>query len=506
MIRWLVTVALALAHLAFAEASLAKAVPTCKSPRNAVDSVFAWQAGKQQSLANATKCFEHGGRTQKQLEDAARRLKTLFDAEGVLVQVDKLSDDADYLDADKNTRLIVTPRYPEVAVEKRDGKWIWTRESLDWIEERYDDRLGDLDRLIDAIPDPLLRTYGGLALWQYAAFALLLLAGVGASLLFRRLVGGWLRRLEHGSDGGPGVGRRWLDRIAFPTGVVASALVVRVLYPELRLPVGVAAALHVGLRLTLTLAAIVVAFRFADVVSEGLAHRAESEDSRLDQHLVPILRKSMKGVTLSVGALLVLHGLNVDVTALFATLGIGTLAIGLAAKDTLANLLGSISIFIDNPFKIGDLILVEGVEGIVEEVGFRSTRIRTPHQSIVVLPNAKLADAKIDNYGHRGFKRCMFVVHVVHGTPAARCEELCAAIRKVLAAHPAVADDRTKVVLSSIAAPAIEISVTFFLSDVELDDVEEKHRVLVAVLDQVRSLGVVLHAPPTAAPPPVKAS
>lgn len=501
MLRLRVVLVFVLVQLSLAEVAAAKALPTCKGPRNAVESVFAWQAGKQQSLANATKCLEHGGRSQKALEEAARQLKTLFDAEGVIVQTEKLSDDSEFLDGDKNSRLVVTPRYPEVTVEKRDGKWVWTRESLDWIEERYDDRLGDFDRLIDAIPDPLRITYLGLALWQYVAFVLLLVAGALVSRLLRGLVGVWLRRTEPAADGARSLARRMLDRAAVPLGIGVSALVVRLLYPELRLPVAVAAGLHLGVRLMWTVAAVVAAFRFADVVADGIAQRAERAESRLDDHLVPILRKSLKGGSLFVGAMLLLQNLSIDVTALFATLGIGTLAVGLAAKDALANLFGSISIFIDNPFKIGDWIFVDGADGIVEEVGFRSTRIRTQHNSVVILPNAKLADAKIDNYGKRRFRRAIVTLHLVHGTPPERCDALCAAIRRLIEAHPHVRREKIDVVLTNIMAPAIELTATFFFpAEAEVDEPSERHRLLLATLEEVRAAGVTLHAPPAASP------
>jgi MscS family membrane protein len=491
-----------LAVLLLSEVAFAKAVPTCKSPRNAVESVFVWQSGKQQSTAHASKCFERGGRNQAELEETARRLKTLFDAEGVLVASDKLSDDPEHLDVDKNPHLVVTERYPRVTVEKRDGKWVWTRESLDWIEERYEDRLGWLDKAIDRIPEPLRVTYAEVALWQYAAFVVMLVAGVLVARLLRGLVGAWLRRTQSVTEGLPSLARRLLDRLGTASSLAVTALVIRLLYPELRLPAEIAAGLHLGVRVMLTLAVTIGALRFADVFADGLAARAESTESRLDDHLVPIIRKSLKVGAVVVGFLGMLQTFSVDVTALFATLGIGTLAVGLAAKDTLANLFGSLSIFVDNPFKIGDWIFVDGTDGIVEEVGFRSTRLRTPHNSLVIIPNAKLADSKIDNYGKRRFRRCAFVIHPVHGTPPSRCDELCGAIRSLIAAHPHVRQDKVDVALSGIGAPALEVAVTFFfVAEANVDETLEKHAILLSVLEKVKEIGVTLHAPPPPAIP-----
>ena len=483
----------------------AKPIPTCKSPQNAVESVFAWQLGKQQSLAHAAKCLENAGRSPRQLEEAARRLKAVFDAEGAIILPEKLSDDSDFLDNDKNPHVVAHARYPSVFVEKRDGRWVWTRESLDWIDEYYADHLGALDRVIDAVPERLGVTVGSLALWQYIAIVLLFVGGMVMSRLLRALISLWMRRGNAPTPASPALGRRVLDRAALPMSLALFALFVRALYPELRFPVHVSATLHLGVRLTLSFATLLAAFRFADVFADGLSQRAENAESRLDEHLIPIIRKVLKAVTLFVGLLLILHNLNIDVTGLFATLGLGTLAIGLAAKDALANLFGGLSIFVDNPFKIGDWIHADGVDGVVEEVGFRSTRVRTFYDSLIVIPNAKLADSKIDNYGKRRLRRVVFTLNVVHGTTTEAIGRLCKALREVADARPNIEASKTDVVLVGVGGVGLEVSVTcFFHAEADLEEPQVKHELLVAVLDRVRELGVTLHAPPTPpALPPV---
>jgi MscS family membrane protein len=477
--------------------AVAKPVPTCKSPRNAIEAVFLWQEGKQQSLANAAKCFERGGRSQRQLEESARRLKTVFDSQGAIVAAEKISDDPEFLDADKNPHAVANARYPLVFVEKREGRWVWTSEALDWIDSYYEDHFGSLDRFIDAIPDPLRAMVGPVELWQYAALALLLLVGTLVTRLLRAVLGLWMRRGDASAAHVLGLGRRLFDRATVPMSLAVSALLVRALYPELRLPVAVAAMLHLGVRLTWTLAAVLGAFRFADVFADGMQLRAERTDSRMEEHLIPIIRKSLKAASIFIGALALLQHLSIDVTALFATLGIGTLAVGLAAKDALANLFGSLSIFVDNPFKIGDRIVVDGVEGIVEEVGFRSTRVRTPYNSLVVLPNAKLADSKIDNLSKRKARRIVFTLHVVHQTSGELLRSACEALRVVVEAQPLAEAAKTEVVLSAIGGPALEITVTcFFRCEPSLDEAAAKSAVLFAALDRVRALGVALYAPP----------
>jgi MscS family membrane protein len=487
---------LAVIFLVLATPSLAfaKGIPSCKSPRNAIDSVFVWQLGKPQSLTHAARCFERGGRTQPELEEIARRLKVVFDAEGAFIDTDKVSDDPDYLDDDKNSRFTPHGTLARVAVEKREGRWVWTRESLDWIDRRYDDRLGWFDKTLERMPGPLRFTLGDVAMWQYASLAALLLLGIGVSKLLHAVL---VARARRQSEDAHSWRHRVVDVIAAPGATLVTAFCLRLLYPELRLPVEVSSVLHLLVRLLVTFGLGWAAYRGADVLTAVLEERAERTESRLDDHLVPVIQKAVKGGVLLSGVIALLHHLTIDVTALFATLGIGTLAIGLAAKDTLANLFGSISIFVDKPFKIGDWIKVEGIDGIVEEVGFRSTRVRTFYDSLVVIPNAKLADAKIDNYGQRQYRRCQFTLHLVHASTPERIDELCAGIRAIVAANENTRRENCEVHLSNVAVASLEVLVTFFfLGDPEVHEPSEKHRILMAILSLTGELGLALASPP----------
>jgi MscS family membrane protein len=484
-------VMLALCALLVPSSAWAKGVPNCKSPRNTVDSVFSWQSGKQQSLVNATKCFEGGSRDQAQLEETARRLKTVFDAQGARIELSKISDDPDYLDEDHNPKLVPHDSLPKVTVEKREGRWQWTVESLDWIDQHYLDRLGWLDKVLDRLPAWAKLTVGDIALWQYAALAVLIVLGAAVSRLLHALLARRVKRRDEDSWQ-----RKVVDVIAAPGATLVTAICLRLLYPELRLPVAVSATIHTLVRLLVTLAVVWAAYRGADVIAAKLAERAEKTESRLDNHLVPIVRKAVKFGVFLVGAIALLQNLSIDVTAVFATLGIGTLAVGLAAKDTLANFFGSLSIFVDNPFRIGDMINVDGVEGVVEEVGFRSTRLRTAYNSVVVFPNAKLADAKIDNWGQRQYRRTTFALQLVRGTTPEQIEALCEGICHVVRANPNARRDKCEAYLGALGQSGLEIQVCYFLvSDPELQEGKERHDILLLILGLARDLGIELAYP-----------
>src|ERR1051325_12133922 len=107
----------------------------------------------------------------------------------------------------------------------------------------------------------------------------------------------------------------------------------------------------------------------------------------MDEQLFPVIRKSLKLFVLVVAVLVTLDNIGVNITAAIASLSIGGLAIGLAAQDTLANLFGAVAVFVDKPFRIGDTIKLSDVEGTVESIGMRSTRVRNPDGFLVTVPN-----------------------------------------------------------------------------------------------------------------------
>ena len=151
--------------------------------------------------------------------------------------------------------------------------------------------------------------------------------------------------------------------------------------------------------------AIILAYRLVDVVVDVLQRRADLTESKLDDGLVPLLRTVLRLFVMGVGVIFALQNLDVDVSSLLTGLGLGGLAFALAAQDTARNLFGGVTVFVDKPFEIGDWIEVDGIEGTVEAVGFRSTRIRTFYNSQVTVPNGRLVDTGVDNLGRREWRR-----------------------------------------------------------------------------------------------------
>jgi MscS family membrane protein len=173
-------------------------------------------------------------------------------------------------------------------------------------------------------------------------------------------------------------------------------------------------------QVTYTLAVIAVTwfiYLMIDIIEIYLNKLTSRTETTLDDQLVPLLRKTLRIVlVIMAGVFLAQNVYQWDIGALIAGLGIGGLAFAFAAKDMLANFFGSITIFADRPFTMGERIKVQGYDGMIEEVGFRSTRIRTLDGNLVTIPNAIMANEAVENIGRRPTIKRVLNVTVTYDT------------------------------------------------------------------------------------------
>jgi MscS family membrane protein len=175
-------------------------------------------------------------------------------------------------------------------------------------------------------------------------------------------------------------------------------------------------------------------FNLVDVIDKALPKLAARTKSRLDDQLVPLVRKTLRIFVVVVFALFTAQNVfEQDITAWLAGLGIAGLAVSLAAQDSIKNVFGSVTIFMDHPFGVGDFIKVAGAEGTVEEIGFRSTKLRTPVGHLVSIPNSKIVDGPVENVTARPYIRRLLDVTVPLDTPAAKARQGVEIIRQILA-------------------------------------------------------------------------
>ena len=156
--------------------------------------------------------------------------------------------------------------------------------------------------------------------------------------------------------------------------------------------------------------------------------------------------KTLKIFVFSVGLVAILQEWSINVSAFIASLGLGGLAFALAAKDTASNLFGGLTILADNALKIDDWIKVGSVEGTVEEIGLRTTKIRTFEKSLVTVPNQIIANNPIENFSRRGIRRIKMRVGLTYSTSRETMQKILNDIKSMLKSHPGIAQDATMLV------------------------------------------------------------
>ncbi|MBN1772310.1 MAG: mechanosensitive ion channel family protein [Deltaproteobacteria bacterium] len=324
--------------------------------------------------------------------------------------------------------------------------------------------------------------FAGLAYWQWLGILLVVFVGLLVDLLVRRTLHGlWrrysLRRLRRAPD------RELVRRALRPFGLAAGAVVWYFGLPLLGLPETALLVVHVAVRVLLVLAAAWAAFRVIDLFTDFLMRKAEATVTRFDDVLVPLLRKTLKVFAAAVGLVYMADAFRVEIVPLLTGLGIGGLAFAFAAKDSIENFFGSVAVILDRPFEIGDWVVIEGVEGTVEELGLRSTRIRTFYNSQVSLPNSTLVRARVDNYGRRRFRRFKTHIDLTYDTPPERIEAFCAGIRELILVHPFTRKDYFHVWLNEFGPASLRVLVYMFHETPDwATELRERHRFMLDVI------------------------
>lgn len=177
------------------------------------------------------------------------------------------------------------------------------------------------------------------------------------------------------------------------------------------------------------------------LIEEYLVPVVTKSDSDFDDHLLPVLRKLVKIMLWSLGIIIGLNNIGFDVAALIAGLGIGGLALALAAQDTVKNIFGGIMIYMDRPFKMSDRIKINSYDGFVEEVGIRSTRIRTLEGRLVTIPNAQFSDNAIENVTLEPSRKITVNLGLTYDTTPENMQLAMDKLKAIAEAHPGIGED-----------------------------------------------------------------
>jgi small-conductance mechanosensitive channel len=230
--------------------------------------------------------------------------------------------------------------------------------------------------------------------------------------------------------------RMLLEAAIWPIRLLLITLTLAAIRELLPLPPSWGRILETSIAVFSTLALIVFIYRLIELLVYELANFAQREDNLLDQTFVQMMRLFARIIVIVFGAIYLIRAVSgKPLSALLAGLGIGGLAVALAAQDTLKNFFGSIMIMLDKPFTVGQRIVADGHDGTVEEIGFRSTRVRTLTGHLVTVPNEKLATDSIENIGRRPSIRRLANITITYDTPLKKVKKAIEIIREILDNH-----------------------------------------------------------------------
>ncbi|HIP12547.1 MAG TPA: mechanosensitive ion channel family protein [Arcobacter sp.] len=189
-----------------------------------------------------------------------------------------------------------------------------------------------------------------------------------------------------------------------------------------------------------------IVYDLVKVFNYAVSNFTKKFGSELHKEIASFLVKTIKIFIALVGGVAILQVWDINVSAFIASLGLGGLAFALAAKDTAANLFGGLTILADKALKMGDWIKVGSVEGVVEDIGLRTTKIRTFEKSLITLPNQILANQPVENFSRRGIRRIKFRVGLTYDTSSVNIQKIVEEIRIMLQSHSKIAQDATMLV------------------------------------------------------------
>lgn len=227
------------------------------------------------------------------------------------------------------------------------------------------------------------------------------------------------------------------------------------------------------------------------LLEEYLAPKAADQNSykHLDIHLMSILRRTVLAVIWSFGIVMALNNVGLNVGTLIAGLGIGGLAFALAAQDTIKNIFGGFTIFTDRPFRIGDRIKVDNFDGFVEDIGIRSTRIRTLEKRVITIPNYKLVETSVENISEEPMRRVLLKLGLTYNTTPEKMNEAMTILRDMPNRVSNVYEKDVVVAFTDFTDFALVITFVYFIKK-PADIMETPSRVNSEILRAFNAAGL----------------
>ena len=436
------------------------------------------------------------GLDEKQAIEAVIKIKRILDGKGLKIDFNRISNDSMYTDSIsflKQHKFVLFPeRMPLISLEKSGKSWYYSSETIENLDVLHAEIFPwYIEKIQNIVPGAGHKKILSIEVWQYIALILLVVIAFVLFLIVKQLAFLFLRRILYKYTKSSSEVNDTIKKLAHPLSLlVAIALLDKVL-PSLQFGLEINTWIFLGINIASTVFWIYVFLKLAQVLISLYHEYTQKTEGKLDDQLTPILKNFATVLIFIIGTFKLLLLFGVDAATILAGASIGGLALAFASQDTVKNLIGTVMIFIDKPFHIGDWISAGEVVGTVEEVGFRSTRIRAADTSIFQIPNSSLSELVINNSGLRLYRRYNTQLGLRYDTPPELIEAFVKGVREIVIAHPETLSDSYNVEFSGFGDSALLVMVNVYFKSLAWGtEQSSKHRLHMAIVKLAKALGV----------------
>jgi MscS family membrane protein len=433
--------------------------------------------------------------------DLSIKLKQILDGKGLYVHMNRIPANSDYLDTLTNRPLYVLfpQELPEVYLEKSNNKWLYSDETILMIPDLHKQIFPfGTDQLLNWLPETAQKKILGIKIWQFIGFLFLVMMSIILHFILSRVIrfsfnnAKWTKiDISKNTHNNILKAARYLS-------LVLIFSIIKTVAPMLQLSIRYSEVLQKGIKIAITILLLLFLLKLLNLIVGRAKVLADQTESKMDEQLLPILATLSKIALILLGLFHILSLLDVNVTALIAGISIGGLALALAAQDTVKNLIGSVIIFIDKPFLVDDYIIGNGFEGTVEEVGFRTTRLRGVDTAIVNIPNAIIVNEVQKNLGFRKMRMMGTNLGLTYDTPAEKIESFVEGLRQIINEDNKINSEVFYVFFTEYKDSSLNIMFRIYLEvNNYKEELELKHAINLKILRLAAKMGVSFAFPST---------
>ncbi len=473
-----------------------KACGNFKNPYETLCNHIANLDYKNYKPEKAAVSFIQEGISLKKAKGYAIKLKEIYAYEGIYIKLDTITQDNNHKDPIENyNKYKISSILPQIYLVKVGDKWVYSRETLHDIDILYKKisrfRTYSLYKLI---PKSWKKYTYNTVIWQYVIVIITIIVSIFISLsllLLLNVTARFLLKLDKQH-----LAYERCMRHARGINKALAVFITTIIWlifirPTLDLPVYISRYVVVILKLVTYSSLSVFAYRFIDGASFFITRGVIENRFFFHLDLLPLIRKVLKVCVIILGVLGFLKALKFDISALLTSISFGSLGIALAAQDTIKNLFGSVMIFIDKPFSVGDMIFTKDFKGRVLEIGMRSTLIKTPEQTTLSVPNSILANTYIDNKGLNTYGDFNNIISISAKTDMKTVEEFIVSFRNIIDSHVKVLKVQSFVNLIDVNEGEYKILFSLFFNNATYyKELIYRHEILIKVVRLGESLGL----------------